>query len=56
MEILKVLLKGSGTSHKITLCKMFVAGLPGKDNSSAQYGFTIIGGGCVQCYERLVCV
>jgi hypothetical protein len=33
-----------------------MAGLPGKDNSSAQYGFTIIGGGCDQCSEHLVCV
>jgi len=33
-----------------------MSALPGTHNSSAKYGFTILGGACVQCYESSVCV
>jgi len=40
----------------VVIAYRIISALPGKDNSYVQYGFTILGGGCVQCYESLVCV
>lgn len=40
----------------VVIAYRLMSALPGNDNSSDQFGFTILGGGCVQCYESLVCV
>ena len=46
-----------GPHASVVIAYRLMSALLGKDNGYSQYGFVIfVGGGCVQCYQNLVCV